>query len=297
MKPQDLIVPVYLNQRIVFDLIAMMQDGMSAVTRVTTEDSNKEKADQRYGGSFGLSEALSSLLKIDISGDYTKGKEKGVSTQKSEERVHTPSSMFHKLLQNLEKNELVKEVTIGYKPESGDLVKFKTTLQRNSMIRALESFLQVMKMATSFEEKPNKSNKHLHRPNQLTENEKIQKQIEGFHGLLRTSSTIDMASPPLNGGFRAVVTLEQEYLNDPSMADLVDGEFTVFGKVIRYLPDESESINLLRKEFIGSVSEQSINPMIDLLRAPAITNFMNVPEIEIQIHGPALHVIPVAIFT
>ena len=33
-----MIIPAYLNQRIVFDLIAMLQDGLSTVTRITSID-------------------------------------------------------------------------------------------------------------------------------------------------------------------------------------------------------------------------------------------------------------------
>jgi len=35
MQQPDLLVPVYLNQRIVFDLVAMLQGGIATVTNVT----------------------------------------------------------------------------------------------------------------------------------------------------------------------------------------------------------------------------------------------------------------------
>ena len=34
MHDPDLIIPVYLNQRVVFDLVAMLQDGIATVTKV-----------------------------------------------------------------------------------------------------------------------------------------------------------------------------------------------------------------------------------------------------------------------
>ena len=34
MHDPDLIIPVYLNQRFVFDLVAMLQDGIATVTKV-----------------------------------------------------------------------------------------------------------------------------------------------------------------------------------------------------------------------------------------------------------------------
>ena len=64
----DLVIPVYLNQRIVFDLISMLQDGISTVSRVTTVEETSSKDERKYGASFGLSQAFSSLLKISVGG-------------------------------------------------------------------------------------------------------------------------------------------------------------------------------------------------------------------------------------
>ena len=75
-KIDNLIIPAYLNQRIVFDLIAMLQDGLSTVTRITSVDSTADKDRKLYGAAFGLNQALSSLLKIDVSGRRTFNKEK-----------------------------------------------------------------------------------------------------------------------------------------------------------------------------------------------------------------------------
>jgi hypothetical protein len=45
----DLIVPVYINQRIVFDLVATLRDGISTVTRIT-ESESQEKRSEANGG-------------------------------------------------------------------------------------------------------------------------------------------------------------------------------------------------------------------------------------------------------
>ncbi len=31
----DLVIPVYLNQRVVFDLVAVLQDGIASVTQIS----------------------------------------------------------------------------------------------------------------------------------------------------------------------------------------------------------------------------------------------------------------------
>ncbi len=107
----DLIIAVYLNQRIVFDLIAILQDGMSTVTRISSSEETKKSDTQRYGAAFGLSQALSSLLKIDVSGNREKSREGSTGLQKSEERVHTPSSLFQKLRSILASDNKIEVVT------------------------------------------------------------------------------------------------------------------------------------------------------------------------------------------
>ena len=59
--------------------------------------------------------------------------------------------------------------------------------------------------------------------------------------------TIDIIAEAIPGAYKAVVTLESEYLNDPTMADLVDGKFSVVGKVIRTVEAEKGTISLLRQ--------------------------------------------------
>lgn len=63
-----LIVPVYLNQRIVFDLLAMMEDGLSQVTRVTTTEAERDATARGIDSTFGLGQAFAGLLKVDFSG-------------------------------------------------------------------------------------------------------------------------------------------------------------------------------------------------------------------------------------
>jgi len=90
----DLIVPVYLNQRLVFDLVAMTQNGIATVTQVSQSQESSSSQSGSISSSFGLSEAFSTLLKIDLSGQKSSASEDGASISSSEERVHTPSSLF-----------------------------------------------------------------------------------------------------------------------------------------------------------------------------------------------------------
>ncbi len=99
-QPQFLI-PVYLNQRVVFDLIAMLQSGISAVTRISETSQDRSSTNREIGAAFGLTNAFASLLKIGLSATRTQVSGSEAARTSEEERVHTPASLFfelHKLL-------------------------------------------------------------------------------------------------------------------------------------------------------------------------------------------------------
>ena len=89
-----LIIPVYLNQRMVFDLVAMLQGGISTVTRVSETNQERLSTENSLQATFGLADAFASLLKINLSAGQNQlsGDESAKSSE--EERVHTPSSLF-----------------------------------------------------------------------------------------------------------------------------------------------------------------------------------------------------------
>jgi hypothetical protein len=65
MSKVDLIFPVYINQRAVFDFVATMQDGIATVTRVTVTESEERNSKSELSGSFGLGAAMNNFFKID----------------------------------------------------------------------------------------------------------------------------------------------------------------------------------------------------------------------------------------
>ena len=92
-EDRKLLIPVYLNQRIVFDLLAMLQGGISTVTSVSKTEQSADEKSRKMGGSFGLSQALSSLLKIDLSADATSTKA-GAKRQGVRKKVFTRRHLY-----------------------------------------------------------------------------------------------------------------------------------------------------------------------------------------------------------
>lgn len=298
MEQFKLIIPVYLNQRIVFDLMAMLQNGLAMVTKVSESETLRGTDERRYGAAFGLSKAFSTLLKIDVSGEAKKTEEDASQTAKSEERIHTPASLLYKLRKKLIETNNLLIVDQKFTPESGQLIEFKTVLNRNPLIQTMDAFIKMMNLAKIFiEDNQSKDKNQRNKVSPKNENEKISNQMEEFRKELKSGDTVDIVSNDLEFGYRAVITLENEFLNDPAMSDLVDGTFQVIGKIIRVIPSSENRISLIRKTAFSALPEEILRNTFGPLNALGTTQGFGIPELKWDIEGPVLHVIPLAIFS
>ena len=292
----NLIVPVYLNQRIVFDMIAMLQGGIATVTNITMIDQSKDGINAKAGVSFGLSEALSSLLKIKLSGDVSGSSEESAEKKVDEERIHTPASLFFALRNLLYEKDFINEDEEKFEPKPGDIVEFETTLKRNPIIETMDSFVGLIDLATVFSEEPQKSGKR-NKKSETSENQKIKTQLSSFSESLKSGNSIDLTTGELKCKYKTVVTIEIQYLNDPLMSDLVDGTFHVVGKIIRVVPDEGDAINLMRKTAMSKMPTSILSEAFSDLSALTADQGWNLPDLTSEIKGPVIQIIPIAIFS
>ena len=98
-------------------------------------------------------------------------------------------------------------------------------------------------------------------------------------------------------GVNVVLSAKIDYFSDRNATEIIDGETRVLGKVVRVVRmDSSDSINLLRKtslaRFDSSILNQFKGDFVGMEK-----HGMKFPEIVTEIKGPALQVIPIAIFT
>lgn len=293
---ERLIVPVYLNQKFVFDLLAMLQGGISTVTAVTNTSSDKNAEKEKLSVGFGLSEAFSTLLKIDLSGAKERSQASESGKVFSEERVHTPASLFYQLRNLLIEKSYLKILSDSEQPEAGDFIEFEGYLKRNPIVEVIDSLAEMMNIAENFEEKPANTNKKLAANQNPSDFQKLRKQMLQFSDTLKAGSTIDLTSKSILTGHSAVITVEASYLNDPMMSDLVDGKFKVMGKVIRNVTSNGDSINLLRKTALSKMPESVLQGALSHLSNLGTTQGFNIPELVFEIKGPAMQILPIAIY-
>ena len=296
-----LIIPVYLNQRMVFDLVAMIQGGISTVTRVQETHADTSAADSDVRGAFGLANAFASLLRIDLSTSRKTKTSAEAARATDEQRVHTPASLFFTLRELLLERELLQPERTDA-PEVGAFMEFSATLRRNPVVEVMDALHEIMRMAAVFAEPTPQSERSRQTRKQrrgADENasDKSAEQIQNFRNMLRAGETADLMASDLPGGHRAVITVETGYLNDPSMGDLVDGTFMVLGKVTRVLPSATESISLVRKTALETLPRPVLEQAFGSLNALGSQQGFALPTVEWEISGPVVQILPIAIYS
>ncbi len=286
----DLIVPVYLNQRIVFDFVAMLQGGIASVTSISQTRGESSEVAGSLSSRFGLSSALASLLRIDFSAAASGATANDSVETRSEQRIHTSASLFIALRAELRDKKFIVGDKDGVSFAPGDIVEFSASLKRNPLVETMGSLVALLDMSQAFSDAPAKGKTN--RPNEDT---KEKRQVQSFIEALTSSDTVDLITGPLESSHRAVITLEQQFLNDPTMSDLVDGTFKVVGKVTRVVSDSDDAISLNRKSAVGILPPSVLEDLKDNLSGPDLAGF-GLPELEWEIPGPAIQVIPIAVF-
>lgn len=304
MQSTDLGITIYLNQQVVFDLLAILDDGFSQISSIKTSSSDSETNKYGLGASIGASNVFA-LLGISFSGE--RGKEKGTQEQleTNQEKVHTPTSLFAKLRLKLQELKLLHKIESGNTLEeisSGDFVEFKAVLRKNPLVETIETFKQVMEMAAIFQSETAPSNKPKQKrgrsKQQGNPNAPILKQMDGMLTALNQSDSLELVGELIGTqNIKAVLTTRPDFFSQGGSTEIIDGEFHVLGKVVRVVKSESdESINLLRKTAFGRFQNSLFGQFADALTGLEEIG-MRSSELVTEIDSPAILIVPIAIFT
>lgn len=293
MKADQLMVPVYINEKIVLDMLAIIEDGFSTVSQVSynehKENSNVQKLESGVSTSANI---LSKLLKIDLKGEVSHSGNSGENTSVAKEKVHTNVSLLSRFRTFLVNEKILKSGFDTANIKIGDFIEVEGELQKNPLINYLDIFLDLFRMVDIFTEKPQLGSKTQTKAQKQQENE-IVTQIKSFADELKHSGTIDFILSDDVG--TVVLSAQEQYLSNDNISEILGGHFKVLGKVIAICKDETENVDLLRKTTLSIFSIDQITEIFSGFQNSGIKQF-NLPELKTQIPGPAVIVIPVAIY-
>lgn len=273
-------------------MLAVIDDGFAQVTKLNISNQEGRKNGIDGNVDIGISNAFG-LFGIKSKINARKEKTQTDTTSRLEEKVHTPTSLFVKLVSYLEEKELIKDISNKHdltNLQPGSFVRFNSTLEQNPMVSLLESVEQMIVMAMRFEnEKKGKKQNDV---------QEMLKQIKGMkesltqHNMIDLISTINTSSEVV----RAVLPVYIDFFFNRNMNEIIDGNYTVVGKMVKVVLNENDSINLFRNTGFKLLKQDFLEQFFSSFNNQADEQ-LHLPEITTRINKPALLVIPIAIFS
>lgn len=290
MSNKNMILPVYLNQKVVFDLLAIIENGFTQIRSIEKKEKTEGLVESEIESSIGTGNTFGLFgLKL---GAKLKGSNAQEDQQTvSEERIHTPTSLFEKLLVHLEENSLIKDVfnETDFKIiETGNFVRIKGTISVNPLIKAFDSMYHMINMISSMNVKGsgNSSSGDI---------KKTTEQIKKFIDNMKVTGLIDLLQRNENG-FDAVSQADIRFFENENVGILENGEYTVIGKVIKIVTEETEPINLLRNTSLSAAGDLLIDQLLAGFQTDEIKRTgINISSIRSRVKTGIL-LIPIAIY-
>ena len=293
MDVNQLMIPVYINEKIVLDMLAIIEDGFSTVSQVSysdhKENSNAQKIEAEVSTSASI---LSKLLKIDLKGELSHSGNCGETENTTKEKVHTNVSLLSKFRAFLTDANILKSGFDISNMKIGDFIEVEGELQKNPLINCMDIFVDMLRMADIFAEKP-QLNAKTQAKAQKQQQDETMKKIKSFASELKHSGTVDFILSDSAG--TVVLSAQEQYLSNDNISEILGGHFKVLGKVIAICADNTESIDLLRKTTLSILPHDLLADMFLCLQNEDMKQY-NLPELKTEISGPAVIVIPVAIY-
>lgn len=305
MKSNDLCIPSYLNQAIVFDMLAIIDDGFTNITTIksatTSSSTNNVGAEVKADVSLGIKNVFS-LFSIGINGkvEHTSGNEK--DKEEHFEKIHTPTSLFWKLREYLKKEKAL--IFLNEKEHGevniGDFIEIEAVFQQNPVIESIENIKNLLDLALVLspesltgEQKQNpgggKTSKH-----NSVKKPAIVEQVEAMRTALTIDDSIDLIATTKEK-LNLVITCEKNYFANGNANKVVDGKYTVLGKVVNYISSEEGAINLLRTTSFSRFKKEFLGQLFSGF-AEMSSSGIELPEIVTEIKGPCVQIVPIGIF-
>ena len=293
IKKDNLIVPVYINEKIVLDMLAIIEDGFSMVSQVSYAEHMENQSGRKIETGVSTSASLlSKLLKIDVSGEMSHTKNVGEDERIAKEKVHTNVSLLSKFRGYLVDKKMLNADFEVSKMKVGDFIEVEGELQKNPLIDYLECFIDLFRMIDIFSDNPQLGEK-TQKNREKQQGNKTLRQIKSFTEELKHTGTVDFVLSDDKG--TVVLSAQEQYLENDNVSEIIGGRFKILGKVISICKDEAEDIDLLRKTSLSILPEDLLAEFFSGFNSSDMQKF-NLPELKTKINGPAIMVIPIAIY-
>lgn len=310
----ELVIPVYLDTNVLLDLLATVEDGFSLVERVSSGKSTGRSSELSSEAEFGTP-SLFHFFKLGLSGKLGRSTTEGSSERAEAERTHTYGSLLHRLRRYLVEQGLVTSSFEGGTHDVGSFVEFSGVIRPNPFT---DSFLRLQRIlgfvdvvmglenistpaAAMAGGKGNRGQGQQQRKQpQNPQTAQLKAMAEFIHRLtedVEREGTSTVMVEGQSSDYRAVVTLFDDYLRDRSMAEILNREFRVLGKIARHLPPgSSESVDLLASSGVAGLPPELLSELTSSIDKMVNTGGMQITRPAITVDAPVMEIVPIAIY-
>jgi len=314
---ENLLLPVYIDTNLLLDLLASVEGGFSLVekvtTRATTASEQNKAITAEAGTEFGIPNFLN-LLKIKLSGSASASSLSTADTAEEiqSERYHTYGSLLHRLRNYLDNQGMIKRfdaddswATI----QAADFVEIHGLVRPNPLIDSLEQVKRIAKLAAIFTDAEVGGHKAGGRSARKSSASKtIQSADSDAYNIGIITNFIDrILEDAYSTNIRrfvidiiglekgtAVILIFTNYLRDATLTEISHKEYRILGKVVRKLTSSSERpVSLTPGTALDGVGNEIV---IQIKNALSASKDFNFPELETTVSGPALEIVPIAIY-
>ena len=132
----DFILPLYLNQRFVYDILAIKNDGFTEFFEIKDKIGNSNEQDANIKATLGTNNDFA-LIQANLDGEINTKTSNDNNNEKSYKKTHTPTSLFMQVYQYLNENKKITKLenlsdldTV----DSGDFVEIKSNIELNTIV-------------------------------------------------------------------------------------------------------------------------------------------------------------------
>jgi hypothetical protein len=324
LHEDDLIIPIYIDTNALLDIVASIEGGFSIVDKITSHTANSKSSDQSAnisgGTEFGIPNFLS-LIKVNLGGAFSWNQKNENAEEHTSERYHTYGSLFQRLLHAFKTQRIKTHQTLFQSFDgtstSWNTIKPHTFIELQGkflpnpltesmgMISGLLNFMNLFtNPASGGTKNPNRKPQIVQPQNALVpvDSATIQQMKQAkdlIQGMLDELEQQDIRTVIVDiqsntSQYKVVASLFTEYLRDKTLSELLYKDYKLFGKVVGKLENAASSINLLQGTSLRGIDDQSITQMLSAFSMSG--SGLNLPTAETKISGPALQIVPIAIY-
>lgn len=287
-----LLHPIYLNVPMLVGFAAAIRDGVALESSVSRKAEGGEKSKSDANVRAGLGKLLTPFISGSIGGALSSETSQGTQEVLKESRRHTESSIAIQLY-----DALIRDENLIFRPKvpsdlkdvpDGVLVEFKGIAHKNAIDTIIDTIAAITIMANfSFDQGVTKK-----RPldPQVAQVERIKQTLEQDRGRTPISNLVVECSSPDN--LKAIVSLNRENLRDLTLSELQGNTVSVLGKVVRYIPEESEVVSF-ENYGLAMLARSEFDALFNNL---SNINLFSGKFKNLFVKGPAVQVFPLMIY-